>query len=81
MIELTPSQPGISKAGRVEVDNQKGIVVAEKNDQPIPYAGEQFETDDYEGFLDLGFMEQVIFPVVPLSVVYPDSYFEGEIHQ
>lgn len=31
----------------------------------------------YEVFHYLGFMEQV----VPLSVVYPDKYFEGKIPQ
>ncbi|CAI9283013.1 unnamed protein product [Lactuca saligna] len=70
-------------------DNQKEIIVAEKErnapnvdatkiDQLILDASDQSETDEYKGFLDLGFMAQV---VVPLSVVYPDSYFEGEIPQ
>ena len=27
------------------------------NDQPISDTGDQSETDDYEGFLDLGYME------------------------
>ncbi|CAI9300651.1 unnamed protein product [Lactuca saligna] len=37
------------------------------------------ETNDYEGFLEIGFMPQADVSVVPLNVVYPESYFEGEI--
>lgn len=63
-------------------NNQKEIVDAEKEsndqtipdvdatngDQPILHIGDQSETDEYEGFLDLGFMAQA---VVPLSVFLP----------
>ncbi|CAI9262292.1 unnamed protein product [Lactuca saligna] len=82
----SPSQPEMSKSERD--DNQKAIVVGEQerneqpipnvdatnNDQPITNFGDQFKTNKYEGFLDLGFIEQI---VVPLSVVYPDTFFEG----
>lgn len=46
-------------------DNQKAIVVVEQeigeidvtnDDQLISNVGDQFETDDYEGFLELEFM-------------------------
>ncbi|CAI9297955.1 unnamed protein product [Lactuca saligna] len=48
-------------------------------DQPIPYTGDQSKIDDYEGFLDLGFMQEVVVPIVPLNVVYPGSSFKGDI--
>lgn len=78
MIASTPSQPEMVKLGRV--DNQKSVVISEQeknipdadatiDDQPIPDVGDQSETNDYEGFLELGFMAQTD---VPLSVVYPD---------
>ncbi|CAI9289760.1 unnamed protein product [Lactuca saligna] len=90
MIATTPSQPKMSKLGRD--DNQKSIVVVEKeindhpildddalnDEKPIPKAGDQSETGEYEAFLELGFMVQTI---VPLNVVFPDTYFEGEIPQ
>ncbi|CAI9271293.1 unnamed protein product [Lactuca saligna] len=74
--DTPPNSPG-----RVEVDNQKEIVDATKDDQRITDAGEQSETDGYEGFLDLGFLAQAVVHAIPLSVIYPDSYFEGEIPQ
>ncbi|CAI9262177.1 unnamed protein product [Lactuca saligna] len=52
---------------------------ATTDDQPILYIGDQSDTDDHEGFFDLGFMPQAVVSVVPLNVVFPDSYFEGEI--
>ncbi|CAI9260052.1 unnamed protein product [Lactuca saligna] len=50
-------------------------------DQPISDTGDQFETNDYEGFLDLGFMQQVFVSAVPLNIVYPSSCFEGDVSQ
>ncbi|CAI9268606.1 unnamed protein product [Lactuca saligna] len=88
VIVSTPSHLEISEAGRVKVDLQKEIVVADipyddatTDDQPIPDVSDQSKTDDYERFLDMGFMPQVVIPVVPLNVVYFDSYFEWEIPQ
>ncbi|CAI9289696.1 unnamed protein product [Lactuca saligna] len=91
-IASPPSQPKMSGSGRVEVYYQKEIVVVVKvskipdanatiDDQPIPYVGDQSEIDDYGGFLDPGLMPKVIVPAVPLSVVFPDSYFDGDIPQ
>ena len=61
---------------RVEADLQKEIVVVNIlyadetiDDQPILDSGNQSETDEYEGFLDLGFMPPT---VVPLNVIYYD---------
>ena len=51
------------------------------NNQHIPDAVDQSEVDDYEGFLDLGFMPQAVVPIVPLNVIYPHSYFEVEVPQ
>ena len=83
VISSTPSQPDMFEAGRVEADCQKEIVIARQesnipntDDQPITEVCDQSETDDYEGFLDLGFRLQVVVPTVPLIVVSPDSYFE-----
>ncbi|KAL7604296.1 hypothetical protein Lser_V15G15164 [Lactuca serriola] len=62
MIVPTPSQPKMTGRVEVEADPQKQIVVVEildanatTDDQPILNIGDQLETDDYEGFLDLGF--------------------------
>lgn len=80
MVTTTPpSLPKISELGRD--DDQKEIVVVKKeshipntdatnNDQPILDVGDQSKTNEYEGFLNLGFMAQF---VVPLSVVIPNS--------
>ncbi|CAI9277213.1 unnamed protein product [Lactuca saligna] len=80
-------QREVSQLGRVE----REIGVAEESnnsnfdakidDRPIPDASEQSETDDYEGFIGLGFMPQVSFSAIPQNVIYPESYFEGEIPQ
>ncbi|CAI9296761.1 unnamed protein product [Lactuca saligna] len=48
-------------------------------DQRIPDTSEHSEDDDYEGFLNLGFMQKVVVPAVPLNFVYHGSYFKGEI--
>lgn len=48
------------------------------DDQPILDADDQFETDEYEGLLDLDFMAQID---VHLSVVNPDAYSGVEIPQ
>lgn len=32
--------------------NDEPIPNAGDNDQPIPYAGDQYENDEYQGFLD-----------------------------
>ncbi|CAI9303069.1 unnamed protein product [Lactuca saligna] len=45
------------------------------------YTSDQSKTDDYEGFLDVGFMQQAIVPDVPLNVVYPGACVEGEASQ
>ena len=42
-------------------------------DQPTPDTDDQSETNEYKGFLDLGFMHQAVVPIVPLNVVYPGS--------
>ncbi|CAI9298282.1 unnamed protein product [Lactuca saligna] len=42
---------------------------------------DQSETDDYEGFLDIGFMQQVVVSTTPLNVIYPGSCFEGKFAQ
>ena len=73
----------MSETGRVELDLQKEVFsnipyVDTTTNQPIPDTGDQSETNAYEGFLDLGFMPQVV-PIVPLNVIYHDSYFEGEV--
>lgn len=63
-------------------DNQGKMVVfqykAMNDDQPFPNTDDQSEThyDKYEGFLDLDFMAET---AIPLSVVYPDAYSDGEI--
>ncbi|CAI9275848.1 unnamed protein product [Lactuca saligna] len=70
-----------------EVDPQKQIVDADildvdaTMDQPIPDTGDHLETHDYEGLLDLGFMQQAVVLAVPLNVVYAGYYFEVEISQ
>ncbi|CAI9298808.1 unnamed protein product [Lactuca saligna] len=43
--------------------------------------GDQSNINDYEGFLDVRFMPQVVVPDVPLNVIYLDSYFEEEVPQ
>ena len=59
MISPTPSQPDMPETGRVEVDLQKEILVVDipdtdtTTDQPNPNVGDQSDSDDYEGFLDL----------------------------
>ena len=92
VIASTLSQPKMYEAGRVETDSQKEFIIAGQdnnipdadattNDQPFPEVGDQSETDDYKGFFDLGLIPQVVAHIVPLSVVYPHSYFEGDIPQ
>ncbi|CAI9290131.1 unnamed protein product [Lactuca saligna] len=85
VIAPTQSHPEMSEIGRVEAELQKEIVIVDNlntdattDDQPILDTGDQSETIDYEGFLDLGFMPPVFVHVVPLNVVYHDSYFEVE---
>ncbi|CAI9281417.1 unnamed protein product [Lactuca saligna] len=84
---ITPSLPKMFESSRD--DNQKEIVAAKQeshipdadatnDDQPIPKTSDHSETNDYEGFLDMGFMT---LDTIPFSIVYPDSYFEGEIPQ
>lgn len=86
VISSTSSLLEMYESGRV--DNKKAIIIAvqeskisdvdaTKDDQPIPDTGDQSETDAYEGFLDVRFMPQVVLPTVPLSVVFPESYFFG----
>ncbi|CAI9299648.1 unnamed protein product [Lactuca saligna] len=77
----SPPQYDAAKKG----ENNQGIVIADileidatTDDHPIQDIGDQLETNDYEGFHDLGFMPQA---VVPLNVVYLGSYFEREITQ
>ena len=89
MVVITPtsSQLRMSETGRVEANLQKEIVVADILDadtatyHPTIETGDQSDTNDYEGFLDLGFIPQADVFVVPLNVIYPDSYFEGEVPQ
>ncbi|CAI9280262.1 unnamed protein product [Lactuca saligna] len=73
-----PLQPKIYESGRN--DNQKAIVVAEQ-DHPILETDatnrDQSVTGEYKGIFDLGFIAQV----VPVGVVYLDTYFKGEISQ
>ncbi|CAI9301797.1 unnamed protein product [Lactuca saligna] len=70
-----------------EVDPQKHIVIVDISDvdaitdQLIPDIGDQLEIDDYEGFLDLGSMQEVVVHDVPLNFVYHGSCFEVEIYQ
>ncbi|CAI9267957.1 unnamed protein product [Lactuca saligna] len=69
----------MSETGRAEADLQKEIVIANipyvvtKIDQPIPDTGNQSETDDYKGFLDVGFMPPANVPVVHFKLAYRDS--------
>ncbi|CAI9283742.1 unnamed protein product [Lactuca saligna] len=87
MIVPTPSQPEMSGRVEAEVDPQMHIGVVDIlddeaiTDQPILYTGDESETDDNEGFLDVGFMQQLVVPIVPLNVVYLGSYSEGAIPQ
>ncbi|CAI9303387.1 unnamed protein product [Lactuca saligna] len=71
VITPTPSQPEMSETGRAIL--QKEIVVtnfldAKTTTQPIPDTGDQSETNNYVGFIDLGFMPQVVVPAVPLNL-------------
>ena len=81
------SRPEMTKSGEAEADPLEPIVVVDVPDvdaatnQPIPNAGDQSETDDYEGFLDLGFMQQAVVYDVSLNIIYPSSCFEGEFSQ
>ncbi|CAI9290108.1 unnamed protein product [Lactuca saligna] len=67
-------KPEMTEMSRAKADTLEPIVVANIPDvdaatnQPIPDTGDQSETDDYEGFLDLGFMQQAAIFSVPLSV-------------
>lgn len=88
MTATTPSQPEITESGKDDIEKEIVVAEQERNDQPIPYvdekndeqpipnASDQSETSEYEGFHDLGFMAHT---TIPLSVVYPNSYFEVEI--
>ena len=81
-------QPEMTERGEAKVDPLKQVVVAyildtdSTIDQPIPLeTSHQTETSDYEGFMDLGFMQQAIVSAIPLKIIYPGSCSEGEFAQ
>ncbi|CAI9289841.1 unnamed protein product [Lactuca saligna] len=87
---ICPLQSNITKKGeknQESLDHQMQMVVIaptpsqpemSETGRPNLDFGDQSETDDYDGFLYIGFMPPA---AVPLNVIYPDSYFEGEIPQ
>ncbi|CAI9262343.1 unnamed protein product [Lactuca saligna] len=74
------SHPDNNERSETKADPLEPIVIVDATtDQPILDIGDQSKTDECEGFLDLGFIQQAVVSTIPLNVVYPR--FEGEISQ
>lgn len=67
------SQPKITERDKAEAGPLKQIVVADILYADAIDTGDQLETNDYEGLMDLGFMQKSVVVIVPLNFTYPRS--------
>ncbi|CAI9281191.1 unnamed protein product [Lactuca saligna] len=77
LINHSPHTPSSPHDTLLQTDDAKKV---ENNQEHVMMTttSSQSETDDYEGFVDFDFMEEI---VVPLSFLYANAYSEGRFHK